>query len=269
MQEQQYRCIHAACARAFPRPVDFCPWCGTGQHPGVDNPAHASRPAQAAGAAAFQRPAPPQGAAASLGAPLQPVQPQPAAPAAMPGQPAPSPAKHAKPSKPAKPARGPVRLRWWIGLLAIVLGAWFLDKPRKVEARIERAIALGAECKMNEAQAELIALRGGSATPEQLQRLQQRLNEASATCERKELRARDWRETVGAVGSLLDKENVARAQQRLQAFVRKWGADKETRRVDDDIASARARQKAEAARIEKERLDCLAQDRRWIANTCW
>ena len=32
MQDESiYRCINPACARAMPRPVNFCPWCGTAQ----------------------------------------------------------------------------------------------------------------------------------------------------------------------------------------------------------------------------------------------
>ena len=34
------RCIYAACARALPYRVNFCPYCGTGQHAGVMNPKH-------------------------------------------------------------------------------------------------------------------------------------------------------------------------------------------------------------------------------------
>ncbi|RJG15481.1 hypothetical protein D3872_13280 [Massilia cavernae] len=169
----------------------------------------------------------------------------------------------------ARPARRPVRLRWWLGLLAIVFGAWFLDRPRKIEARVDRAIALGAECKLGEAQGELIALRGGGATAEQLQRLQQSLNESSVECERKEQRAKAWRTTVDAVGSALGKDSIAWARERLQSFVRKWGEDGETRRVDAEIAAARDRQKAEAAQVDKERSDCMAKGGTWIGNSCW
>lgn len=80
--------------------------------------------------------------------------------------------------------RRPVRLRWWLLGLAVVLGLWFADQPRKIERRIDRAIALGAECKLADAQKELIALRSTPATAEQLQRLQQAINEASVRCER-------------------------------------------------------------------------------------
>ncbi|UUZ52849.1 hypothetical protein LP419_27270 [Massilia sp. H-1] len=39
-----YRCIHAACARPLPRRVNFCPYCGTGQHDGVVKPSHVLPP---------------------------------------------------------------------------------------------------------------------------------------------------------------------------------------------------------------------------------
>jgi uncharacterized membrane protein len=61
---------------------------------------------------------------------------------------------------------------------------WIVERPSagRIDARIDRAVALATECKSREAQSELIALRSSRATPEQLERLQQALNEASATC---------------------------------------------------------------------------------------
>lgn len=238
MQEQVYRCIHAACARPLPRKVDFCPYCGTGQHAGVNNPAH-TRPA----ATPYVHPAPPAKGWGRKGAP---------APA------------------PARRERGPVKLRWWIGLLAIVLGLWMWDKPRKIEARVERALALGAECKLNEAQAELIALRSSRATPEQLQRLQQGLNKASSDCERKQQRAKAWRDTVVEVDRAIDDATFIKAQQRLQGFVRKWGEDGDTRSLKEKIGSARiAWQNSDAGKLEKEKADCRVRGGRWLAGSCW
>ena len=171
---------------------------------------------------------------------------------------------------PARRERGPVKLRWWIGLLAIVLGLWMWDKPRKIEARVERALALGAECKLNEAQAELIALRSSRATPEQLQRLQQGLNKASSDCERKQQRAKAWRDTVAEVDRAIDDATFIRAQQRLQGFVRKWGEDGDTRSLKEKIGSARiAWQNSDAGKLEKEKADCRTRGGRWLAGSCW
>ena len=171
---------------------------------------------------------------------------------------------------PPKRERGPVRLRWWLGLLAIVLGLWIWDKPRKLEARVDRALALGAECKLNEAQAELIELRSTRATPEQLQRLQQGLDTSSATCERKHQRAKAWRDTVIAVEGAVDDASFIRAQQRLQGFVTKWGEDSDTRSLKDKITAARiAWQKSDAGKLDKEKTDCRARGGRWLAGSCW
>ena len=201
-----------------------------------------------------------------------------AAPQAAPARPAASPAP-TPPAKgwgrkaaaaPAKREREPVRLRWWIGLLAIVLGLWIWDKPRKIEARVERALALGAECKLNEAQAELIELRSTSATPEQLQRLQQGLNKSSSDCERKQQRAKAWRDTVVEVERAIDDATFIRAQQRLQVFVRKWGEDGDTRSLKEKITSSRiAWQNSDAGKLEKAKADCRARGGRWLAGSCW
>jgi hypothetical protein len=178
--------------------------------------------------------------------------------------------KAAPAPKPVKQERGPVRLRWWIGLLAIVLGLWIWDKPRKIEARVERALALGAECKLNEAQAELIALRSTRATPEQLQRLQQGLNKASSDCERKQQRAKAWRDTVVEVERAIDDATFIKAQQRLQGFVRKWGEDGDTRSLKEKITSARiAWQNSDAGKLEKAKADCRARGGRWLVGSCW
>ena len=203
-----------------------------------------------------------------------------AAPAAAAATPVPPPAPAAKgwgrkaapgpAPAPLKRERGPVKLRWWIGLLAIVLGLWMWDKPRKIEARVDRALALGAECKLNEAQAELIELRSTRATPEQLQRLQQGLNKASSDCERKQQRARAWRDTVVEVERAIDDATFIRAQQRLQGFVRKWGEDGDTRSLKEKISNARITwQNSDAGKLEKEKADCRVRGGRWLAGSCW
>lgn len=199
-----------------------------------------------------------------------------AAPAGAAAVPAAAPAtkgwgrKAAPTPAPSKRERGPVRLRWWLGLLAVVLGLWMWDKPRKIEARVDRALALGAECKLNEAQAELIELRSTRATPEQLQRLQQGLNKSSAACERKHLRAKAWRDTVIAVDGAIDDASFIRAQQRLQGFVSKWGEDSGTRSMEDKITAARITwQQSDAGKLAKAKADCHTRGGRWLAVTCW
>lgn len=290
-----YRCINDACGRPAPRPVNFCPWCGTAQgRAGVRVPPVAA--ANAAGAATAAAPAVSDAAtavaagasaAAALSgwsdAPLQPEAPAAAAPpaeAAAPSPtarqaPAPTPsatefghsgkgpaASGAKPAGPAAapppqevprpplaahpPQRKPIRLRWWILALAVLWGVWLMAKPsaKKIDRRIDAAIALAHQCKGSEAQAELIALRKSSATPEQLQRLQQGLNDEAAICTRRRQRARAWDETSAAAESALAEASWDKARTRLNAFVRRWGEDDKTRALKTRIEDARREDEA-------------------------
>jgi hypothetical protein len=84
-----------------------------------------------------------------------------------------------------------VRLRWWLLVLAVLWGVWLWAKPsaRRIEKRIDAAIALAHACKAREAQDELIALRDTRATPQQMERLQQALNDEAAACTRRKRRA--------------------------------------------------------------------------------
>ena len=178
-----HRCVNVGCGRAFPRRVDFCPWCGTAQQ-----------------AAAIAPPAP------TLVKRPEPVAAQPPAPAVPPPTPAPRPAPPAppKPSAPPPPirpsippppaaqARKPIRLRWWLIVLGILWLAWMLTKPTaaRIERRMESAIALAKECKPKDAQDELIALRRTRASEQQLRKVQDTLNAAAAACTREERRRR-------------------------------------------------------------------------------
>lgn len=234
-----YRCIHAACARPLPRRVNFCPYCGTGQHDGVVNPAHVARPVQAA----FVPPPQPEPAQAPAVPP-----PAPAPAAAVLAKPAPPPLAPAQKVKPtatsasAPPRREPVRLRWWLVALGTLWLIWIYARPStgKIEARIERATAASAECRLNDAQSELIALRMTRAKPEQLASLQAVINDAATACNKKKLRTKAWDETVVSVESALTAGDFARAQARLVQFTRKWNEDADTRRLKEKIAAQKA-----------------------------
>jgi hypothetical protein len=150
------------------------------------------------------------------------------------------------PPKPA-PATGPggrkpVQLRWWILLLAVLWGVWLVARPpsaKKIDARIDAAIGLAQECKSKPAQDELIALRAGRATSDQLARLQRGLNDAAGACTRKRQRDKAWSDASDAVESLLAAGGYERARTRLQGFTRRWGEDRDTRALKDRIDDGR------------------------------
>jgi hypothetical protein len=253
--EAIYRCINAACGRPTPRRVNFCPWCGTAQ-------AHAGAPRAAAAAVPppVPPPVPPAAAPAAprpeTAAPSASAQPKPApAPSATafgrsgkgaaaqasagqapPRQEVPRPPLAAHP-----PQRRPIRLRWWLLALVMLWGVWFVAKPsaRKIDRRIDAAIALARECKASDAQAELIALRKSRATPDQLQRLQQALNDEAASCTKRRQRGKAWSEASGAVESALAAASWDKARTRLQAFTRRWGEDEDTRTLKTRIEDLR------------------------------
>ena len=275
-----YRCIHAACARQLPRRVNFCPWCGTGQHDGVVNPAHVARPAQVEYQAAYEsdRPVEPEEAVPEVLAPPLAAVPEPlppaapavapeAAPAAAPevapaaapaAAPAVAPAAMAAAAAAAAappaakpppmgaaipPKREPVRLRWWLVAMAALWLIWIYAKPnaaKKIESRIESAMKASAECRLNDAQSELIALRMTRATPEQLERLQSAISAAGTTCGKKKQRDKAWGETTNAVESALVEGDFAKAQARLAQFTKRWNEDDESRKLKTRINERRA-----------------------------
>lgn len=235
-----YRCIHAACARPLPRRVNFCPFCGTGQHDGVVNPAHVARPVQAAYVPQAPAPVTP------------PASPPPPQAAATPAVAAPIPAPPPPPPQAAKPAaartsaapprREPVRLRWWLVALGTLWLIWIYARPsaNKIEARIERAMTASAECRLNDAQSELIALRMTRAKPEQLASLQTAINDAASGCAKKKQRVKAWDDTIIAVDNALAAGDFAKAQLRLAQFTKRWNEDADTRRLKEKIATQKA-----------------------------
>jgi len=182
--QSSHRCVNAGCGRAFPRRVDFCPWCGTAQSavkavaPPPPAPVLEKRPEPVVAA---PPPPPPPVAARAVPPPPPPLKP-----------PAPPPIRPSAAPRPAAPARKPIRLRWWLIALGVLWLAWMLTKPTaaRIERRMNTAVALAKECKPKEAQAELIALRKTRASEQQLRKVQDALNAAAAACTREERRRR-------------------------------------------------------------------------------
>lgn len=287
MQDEAiYRCINPACARAMPRRVNYCPYCGTAQAAGAQAPgpapvgaradrATAAAVAAAAGAqtaaglagwsdapdgaavpvpadhVAASAAAAPSASASAHAAKLAPPSAHAfgrsgrpvdagAAPAAPPerGRGIPWPPPPAASSTPATPqGRRPIRLRWWVIALVVLWGVWLWAKPstKKIDRRIDAAIALAQACQGKEAQDELIALRSAHATSRQLERLQHALNEASSACTRKRQRARAWDDARGPIETALAARNPERARTRLAAFTKRWGEDDATRAIEERI----------------------------------
>jgi hypothetical protein len=256
-----YHCINPDCARAMPRRVGFCPYCGTAQAgaaPRAAMPEPVLRAEPAAAPASAPAPAPMPAAPAPMAAPRPAAAPAPSATdfgrsGAVPG-PAPAQVPEAAPAPrsrwgrgPAAPApsgRKPVRLRWWLLILAALWGLWVWAKPsaRKIERRIDHAIELARACKAREAQDELIALRPAHATERQLARVQDALNEEAAACTRRRQREKAWRDTSDAVEAALassSSTSADRARARLQAYTRRWGEDERSRALMTRIEAER------------------------------
>jgi hypothetical protein len=196
--------------------------------------------APAIAAAAHASTAQPQAAAAPAAA----APPSSPAPGGRSAGPSATPRPGAQPTPPRPPERQPIRLRWWLLALAALWAVWLLAKPsdKKIEARIDKAIALAVECKSGEAQSELIALRSTKATPPQLARLQQELNDAAAECKRVRQRGKAWSDTSAAVESALGTSSYDKARSRLSAFTRRWGEDEETRALKAKVDAVAPRE---------------------------
>jgi hypothetical protein len=142
------------------------------------------------------------------------------------------------------PEREPIRLRWWLLALAALWAIWLVAKPtdKKIAARIDKAVALAIGCKASEAQSELIALRSTRATPQQLARLQQELNDAAAECKRARQRSKAWSDASAAVEAALASSSFEKARSRMSAFTRRWGEDEETRALKAKVDAAAPRE---------------------------
>ncbi|MFP5391184.1 MAG: hypothetical protein ACLGI6_06510, partial [Gammaproteobacteria bacterium] len=163
-----YRCVHGACAKLLPRQVNYCPYCGVSQRDGTRASVAAVSPPPPAPAVPSVPPAPPAPApAVAIDKPAVPVpEPQAAGPAPAPAPAAAAAATPAAPRRPAvPPQREPIRMRYWLLALLALWAIWMFTKPdkAKVEQRIVSAMALADDCKLSEAQGELIALRSKKA----------------------------------------------------------------------------------------------------------
>ena len=282
----------------MPRRVNFCPFCGLSQRAGEARPGDAAaavpvpvpEPVTAAATPALiampvpgpeptpepipePPPEPPLVAAAPLPPfpdPPRPVQ----TPASVPRPPAATPAP--------RPLRAPLKMRYWVLALGVLWLIWITQRPpaiKRIEARIDGAIALASACKGAQAQAELAALKVGSATLGQLQRLEAALTRADLACERKRTRARASPAPAPAskagkppAGAQAESARnlIADARQALAQGDYKSAADK--MEVCLAMLDAGNREcgalKAKAQRLQGALQRCLGDGREWIGERC-
>jgi hypothetical protein len=220
-------------------------------------------------------------------APVPVNQPAPHAVAPQAGPAVAAPAPPRQPPRAAAPApppqREPVRLRYWLLALGLLWLIWIVQRPdtKKIEARIDYAIALAKSCRSAQAQGELIALNDSKATPAQMQRLQSALNDADAACERKRPRARPAPKPARppvSEPSLSSSQSQSQSARNLIADARralvlgnyKAASDKMevcAAMVDPDNRECSAL-KARADRLLGEMQRCVAAGRDWSADRC-
>ncbi|HEU4376585.1 MAG TPA: hypothetical protein VFS02_24030 [Telluria sp.] len=252
-----YRCINGACARALPRRVEYCPYCGTSQSTGLPRPDNVATP-------------PPVSIAKPTPIPVSMQMPPAAPPAPAPAVPPPRVARAAAP-----PQREPVKLRYWLLALAALWMIWMTQRPspKKIDARIDNAIALARACKAVEAQAELIALKGSSATPAQMQRLQAALNDAGGACDNMRPRGRPASKPGRQLsGQQSQSARNLIADARLAMAAGDYRAASDKMEVCAAMIEGGNREcsalKAKADRLQGELQRCLADGREWSADRC-
>ncbi|TWI48324.1 hypothetical protein IP92_01712 [Pseudoduganella flava] len=126
----------------------------------------------------------------------------------------------------------------------LLLAIWFLVKPgdpaRKLDKRVDDAVALTAECRIADARTELAELRGAKASAAQLERLQKAIAATAPACEKKNQRKKAWAEARPALETALASGALERASTRLATFTKRWGDDDETRDWRERIDARRA-----------------------------
>jgi hypothetical protein len=291
-----YRCVNGACARPLPHRVNYCPFCGVSQATGLPRPVDGAasapvsivKPPPVSTEDPARQPVPtPVPTPVPIPVPT-PAAPAPTAPAAalaaaagaQPGSHSPlRPPPVRAPARP--PQREPVRLRYWLLALGVLWLIWIVQRPdtKKIEARIDYAIALAKSCRSAQAQGELIALNDSKATPAQLQRLQSALNDADAACERKRPRAKPAPKPARPSASELSPSQspsqsarnlVADARRALVLGNYKAASEKMevcAAMVDPDNRECAAL-KERADRLLGEMQRCVAAGRDWSADRC-
>jgi hypothetical protein len=175
------------------------------------------------------------------------------------GGPPPPPPAPPGPGPSLPPVRKPVGKGTWIFVALLLLAIWFLVKPgdpaKKLDDKVDDAIALTEECRIADARAALKELRGTRADAAQLARLQKAIAATAPACEKKSQRAKAWTDTRAALETALATNAPDKASTRLAAFVKRWNEDDQTREWRDRIDVRRAEKLLDDANACLERKD--------------
>lgn len=171
------------------------------------------------------------------------------------------------------PLREPIGIGTWVLVAMILAVIWYLAKPankeERIAARVEQAEKYSAECKLDEARAELASLRSDKAPAAQIRRVNEAINGAVLGCEKKRQRAKAWADLKPALENALEKSPPAgaldSADSRLSAFTKKWGADDDTRDLDKRIDGKKAERLLDEADACLQRSDRACLEARLLA----
>ena len=229
VEEVKYRCINPECARTAPRALAFCPYCGTEQKAKKPSPTPAPSMPPVATPSPQPTPSPtptatPAATPAPTTTPAPSVTPVPTATPRVTPTTTPIP-----PAAPTPPKR--FKLRHWFALAVVLFVIWLLFKtPSKVnfDEQVAQAISLSSDCKLSQARTILADLKDEKASSEQLKKVSKAIEQATPGCEKKQQKAKAWRETKAAIDSALQKGAADKATSVLNAFTKRWGTDSDT-----------------------------------------
>lgn len=137
------------------------------------------------------------------------------------------------------PLREPIGWSTWLLVAMILAVIWYLAKPANqadlIDKHAKQVVALIAECKLDDARAEVSAMRTAKASEVQIKKANDAIHGAALGCERRRQRSKAWADLKPALDSAVQSGALERADARLAAFTKKWGADDDTRDWDKRI----------------------------------
>ena len=116
---------------------------------------------------------------------------------------------------------------------------WFLARPsdpaKKLQARVDNAVAQAQACNIDMARNEYTSLKSDKANADQLKRVQDAIGANAKKCDAKRRRDKAWSDLRPQLESALQNGAIDLADRRLAAFTKTWGADDDTRELDGRI----------------------------------